>query len=226
MKTTLAPGSKVVTEYYERAGLDRYLEELGFNLVGYGCTTCIGNTGPLPDADRRPQSNEGDLVVAPCSRATATSRGASTRDVQANYLASPPLVVAYALAGRMDIDLDERAARHRRGRQAGLPARHLADAARRSTRRSRGSVDGAMFERRRTRDVFNGDERWRALDVPAGRRYAWDAASTYVRKPPFFDGMTAEPGAVDDIARRARARVLGDSVTTDHISPAGSIATD
>jgi len=223
VKSSLAPGSKVVTEYYKRAGLDRYLDELGFNLVGYGCTTCIGNSGPLPDAIAA-AVNDGELVVCAVLSGNRNFEARIHGDVKANYLASPPLVVAYALAGRMDIDLvNEPLGRDELGNDVFLrdvwPTREEID------RTIAGSLEGAMFERTYA-DVYNGDARWLDLEIPFGNLYAWDSSSTYVRKPPYFDGMTAEPGRVNDMTGARCLVMLGDSVTTDHISPAGAIRPD
>ena len=189
VKTSLAPGSKVVTEYYDRAGLTDYLEQLGFHTVGYGCTTCIGNSGPLPE-EISVAVEEGDLVVCSVLSGNRNFEARIHPEVKANYLASPPLVVAYALAGRMDIDLLDRAARRRPGRQRRLPARHLADLEEiKDTIAS--SVRGDMF-RSTYADVFTGDDQWRSLPVPEGERFAWEPDSTYVRQPPYFEGMSLE----------------------------------
>jgi aconitate hydratase len=223
VKSSLAPGSKVVTEYYDRAGLTRYLEELGFHTVGYGCTTCIGNSGPLPE----PISDavaEGDLVVCSVLSGNRNFEARIHPEVKANYLASPPLVVAYALAGRMDIDLtNEPLGQDREGNDVYLhdvwPTAEEIDATVRS------AVEGDMF-RRTYADVFTGDDNWRSLEIPEGDLYDWREESTYVGRPPHFDGMSPEPGTVEDI-RGARCLVrVGDSVTTDHISPAGAIKPD
>ncbi len=223
VKTTLAPGSKVVMDYYERAGLTPYLEKLGFNLVGYGCTTCIGNSGPLPEAISAAVASN-DLAVVSVLSGNRNFEGRINPDVKMNYLASPPLVVAYALAGTMDIDLlTEPIATGSDGKPVYLadiwpsPAEVEEVVA--------GSVAPEMFSRDYA-DVFAGDERWRDLDAPGGDLFAWDEASTYVRKPPYFDGMPAEPAPVTDIHGARVLAVLGDSVTTDHISPAGSIKAD
>jgi aconitate hydratase len=223
VKSSLAPGSKVVTEYYRRAGLDRYLDELGFNLVGYGCTTCIGNSGPLPEEISAAVS-EGDLVVCAVLSGNRNFEARIHGEVKANYLASPPLVVAYALAGRMDVDLtSEPLGQDEDGNDVHLrdlwPSREEID------RVIAGSVDGEMFTRTYN-DVFTGDERWRSLDTPSGDLYSWDEASTYVRLPPYFDGMPAQPGRVEDVHGARCLVMLGDSVTTDHISPAGAIRPD
>jgi aconitate hydratase A / 2-methylisocitrate dehydratase len=218
VKSSLAPGSRVVTDYYARSGLDRYLDELGFNTVGYGCTTCIGNSGPL-----RPEVSaaiaDGDLVACAVLSGNRNFEARIHPEVKANYLASPPLVVAYALAGRMDVDLDAEPL------QGDVYLRDLWPAAAEIQAAITASVRGEMFSSTYA-DVYGGDETWRSLETPAGDLYAWDAASTYVRLPPYFAGLTREPGTVEDI-RGARCLVsLGDSVTTDHISPAGSIRPD
>ncbi len=221
VKTSLAPGSKVVTDYLQKSGLAPYLDQVGFNLVGYGCTTCIGNSGPLPE-DVAHDVAEGDMIVAAVLSGNRNFEGRIHPQVRANYLASPPLVVAYALAGRMDIDLTtEPLGTDSAGKPVYLrelwPSNAEVDAA------IAGSVSEAAF-RARYADVFAGDDNWRALEVPASERYAWDAGSEYVKKPPYFEGMPAEPKAPGDIRGARVLAVLGDSVTTDHISPAGSIA--
>ncbi|GAC1302993.1 MAG: aconitate hydratase AcnA [Vulcanimicrobiaceae bacterium] len=221
VKTSLAPGSKVVTDYLEKSGLAPYLDRVGFNLVGYGCTTCIGNSGPLPD-DVAHDVAEHDMIVAAVLSGNRNFEGRIHPQVRANYLASPPLVVAYALAGRMDIDLTtEPLGTATDGTAVYLrdiwPTNAEIDAA------IADSVSEAAF-RTRYADVFAGDDHWRALEVPATERYAWDARSEYVKKPPYFEGMPAEPKAPGDIRGARVLAVLGDSVTTDHISPAGSIA--
>jgi aconitate hydratase A / 2-methylisocitrate dehydratase len=222
VKSSLAPGSKVVTEYYERSGLDRYLDELGFNTVGYGCTTCIGNSGPLPDAIGEAVT-ENDLVVCAVLSGNRNFEARIHGDVKANYLASPPLVVAYALAGRMDIDLLNEPLGD--GTDGPVFLRDVWPTAQEIDETIASSIDGDMF-RRTYGDVFTGDERWRALDTPEGDLFAWDPESTYVRLPPYFEGMSPEQGTVEDI-HGARVLVsLGDSVTTDHISPAGAIRPD
>ncbi len=218
VKSSLAPGSKVVTEYYRRAGLDTYLDELGFNTVGYGCTTCIGNSGPLPE-DISAEVAEGDLVVCSVLSGNRNFEARIHGEVKANYLMSPPLVVAYALAGRMDIDLVNEPIDGGVYLRDIWPTRAEIDAS------IAGSVDGEMFSRTYA-DVYTGDERWNALDTPDGDLYAWEPDSTYVRLPPYFEGMPAEPVPVEDV-RGARCLVMvGDSVTTDHISPAGAIRPD
>jgi aconitate hydratase len=221
VKTSLAPGSKVVTDYLLRAGLTPYLDALGFNLVGYGCTTCIGNSGPLPD-DVAEEVAHDDLIVAAVLSGNRNFEGRIHPQVRANYLASPPLVVAYALAGCMDIDLTtEPLGTDRDGQAVFLkdiwPTNAEIDAA------VAASVTGSLF-RERYADVFAGDDRWRTLPVPTGERYTWDPKSEYVKRPPYFDGMPAQPAPLTDIAGARALAVLGDSVTTDHISPAGNIA--
>src|SRR5262245_15760365 len=223
VKTTLAPGSKVVMDYYERAGLLPYLDKLGFNLVGYGCTTCIGNSGPLPPAISE-AVNENDLAVTAVLSGNRNFEGRINPDVKMNYLASPPLVVAYALAGTMDIDLQ----REPLGSDAEGKPVYLADIWP-SPEEVADVVQNAVAEEMFTRDyadVFTGDDNWRGLDIPSGDTFAWDEASTYVRRPPYFDGMPAEPQPVTDIVGAKVLAKLGDSVTTDHISPAGAIKTD
>jgi aconitate hydratase len=221
VKTSLAPGSKVVTDYLEASGLQEYLDRIGFNLVGYGCTTCIGNSGPLPE-DVAHDVAEHDMIVAAVLSGNRNFEGRIHPQVRANYLASPPLVVAYALAGRMDIDLtSEPLGLDSSGKPVYLrelwPTNAEIDAAIAS------SLNESMF-RTRYADVFAGDDNWRALEVPAGDLYAWDPKSEYVKKPPYFDDMPAEPAVPADILEARALAVLGDSVTTDHISPAGSIA--
>jgi aconitate hydratase len=219
VKTSLAPGSKVVTEYLERSGLIEPLEALGFSLVGYGCTTCIGNSGPLPEEISR-EIAERDLTVCSVLSGNRNFEGRIHPEVKMNYLASPPLVVAYALAGRMDVDLT-REPLQGDVRLADIwpTQREVADAIGQA-------VESDMF-RRSYAEVFAGDEDWNDLQVPAGDRYVWDPESTYVKRPPYFDGMNAEPANGFGRISGARAiALLGDSVTTDHISPAGSIARD
>src|SRR4051794_38049853 len=220
VKSSLAPGSKVVTEYYESAGLTRYLEELGFHTVGYGCTTCIGNSGPLPD-EISSAIADGDLVVCSVLSGNRNFEARIHPEVKANYLASPPLVVAYALAGRMDLDLT----REPLGQDDNGDDVYLSDlwpSPDEVMRVVTESVRGEMF-RSTYADVFTGDEPWRELEVPEGDLFQWDPDSTYVRQPPYFEGMSKEPGTIEDV-RGARCLVrVGDSVTTDHISPAGAI---
>ncbi len=223
VKTTLAPGSKVVMDYYERAGLTPYLDKLGFNLVGYGCTTCIGNSGPLPEAISAAVA-ENDLAVVSVLSGNRNFEGRINPDVKMNYLASPPLVVAYALAGTMDIDLTSDPIGTGSSGQA-VYLRDLWPSAAEVEHIVETAVAAEMFTRDYA-DVFSGDERWQDLDVPAGDTFAWDPESTYVRHPPYFEGMAATPSPVTDIHGARVLAMLGDSVTTDHISPAGAIKTD
>ncbi|MGW6931717.1 aconitate hydratase [Lentzea sp. NPDC054927] len=223
VKTTLAPGSKVVMDYYERAGLMPYLEKLGFHLVGYGCTTCIGNSGPLQD-EISAGVQEGDLAVVSVLSGNRNFEGRINPDIKMNYLASPPLVVAYALAGSMDKDITtEPLAFDPDGKPVYLseiwptPA-EIAEVI--ST-----SISAEGFTKG-YKNVFSGDERWQSLPTPTGNTFEWDAESTYVRKPPYFEGMEMEPKPVTDISGARVLALLGDSVTTDHISPAGSIKAD
>ncbi len=223
VKSSLAPGSKVVTEYYDKAGLTPYLEELGFHTVGYGCTTCIGNSGPLPEEISQGVA-QADLVVCAVLSGNRNFEARIHPEVKANYLASPPLVVAYALAGRMDIDLVTEPI----GAGADGEDVFLADIWP-TPEEVRETVAGAIGEemfRATYADVFTGDDTWRALPVPEGELFAWDPDSTYVRLPSYFDGMPLEPGPVDDIVGARCLVAIGDSVTTDHISPAGSIKPD
>jgi aconitate hydratase len=220
VKTTLAPGSKVVMDYYERAGLIPYLDKLGFNLVGYGCTTCIGNSGPLPPAISA-AVNEEDLTVVSVLSGNRNFEGRINPDVKMNYLASPPLVVAYALAGTMDIDLD----REPLGTDSEGKPVFLADiwpSADEVSSVVASAVRAEMFTADYA-DVFKGDDNWRGMQVPTGDTFEWAEDSTYVRRPPYFDGMPAEPAPVTDIQGAKVLAKLGDSVTTDHISPAGAI---
>jgi aconitate hydratase len=220
VKCSLAPGSKVVTGYLADAGLTPYLDRLRFNLVGYGCTTCIGNSGPLPQEVSR-IIHEDDLVAVAVLSGNRNFEGRINSDVRANYLASPPLVVAYALAGTMDIDLhSEPIGRDRDGRDVFLRDIWPTQAEVQETILK--AVRADHF-RREYAEVFRGDENWNTLLVPMGDLYAWDSASTYVKNPPYFDGMTVEPPPVSPIAGARALAVLGDSITTDHISPAGSI---
>ncbi len=223
VKSSLAPGSKVVTEYYERAGLTEHLETLGFHTVGYGCTTCIGNSGPLPEPISQAVS-DGELVVCSVLSGNRNFEARIHPEVKANYLASPPLVVAYALAGRMDIDLTtEPIGQGSDGEDVFLS--DIWPSTDEIAETVRSAVHGDMF-RRTYADVFTGDERWSSLEIPEGDLYDWREESTYVRRPPYFDGMSPEPGTVEDIhGARCLVRV-GDSVTTDHISPAGAIKPD
>ncbi len=223
VKTTLAPGSKVVSDYYERAGLTPYLDKLGFNLVGYGCTTCIGNSGPLAE-EISAAVNDHDLAAVSVLSGNRNFEGRINPDVKMNYLASPPLVVAYALAGTMDIDLANQALGvGSDGRPVYL--RDIWPSSREIQQVIDAAIASEMFSRDYA-DVFAGDDRWRALPTPTGDTFAWDADSTYVRKPPYFEGMSAEPVPVTDIRGARVLAKLGDSVTTDHISPAGSIKPD
>ena len=223
VKTTLAPGSKVVTDYYDKAGLTPYLDKLGFGTVGYGCTTCIGNSGPLiPEVSAA--INENDLAVTAVLSGNRNFEGRISPEVKMNYLASPPLVVAYAIAGTMDIDIQNDVLGLD---SAGEPV-YLADiwpSASEVQRVVDESIDAQMFANRYS-NVFTGDENWRSLATPSGETFQWDPASTYVRKPPYFDGMQREPSPVVDITGARVLLKLGDSVTTDHISPAGSIKPD
>ena len=223
VKSSLAPGSKVVTEYYRASGLDRYLDQLGFNLVGYGCTTCIGNSGPLPEAISAAVA-DGDLVVCAVLSGNRNFEARIHPEIKANYLASPPLVVAYALAGRMDLDLvHEPLGQDREGMDVYL--RDIWPSPGEIQETIATAIREEMF-RRTYADVFSGDERWNALAVPGGELYAWNPDSTYVRRPPYFDGMPREPRPVEDVTGARCLVMVGDSVTTDHISPAGSIKPD
>jgi aconitate hydratase len=223
VKTTLAPGSKVVMDYYDRAGLLPYLDKLGFNLVGYGCTTCIGNSGPLPEEISQAVADN-DLAVVSVLSGNRNFEGRINPDVKMNYLASPPLVVAYALAGTMDIDMQYEPLG---SRSDGTPVylRDIWPSPADVAEVVRTAVAAEMFSRDYA-DVFEGDDRWRALPVPEGDTFAWDGDSTYVRHPPYFDAMAARPEPVADIHGARVLAMLGDSVTTDHISPAGAIKTD
>jgi len=223
VKTSLAPGSKVVTEYLAVAGLTPYLEQLKFHTVGYGCTTCIGNSGPLPQpvVDAIDAS---DLVVASVLSGNRNFEGRINPDVRANYLMSPPLVVAFALAGRIDIDLEKEPLGE--GKTGGpVYLKDIWPSANEVNEVVSKAVKPSMFQQTYA-VVFEGDERWRKLDVPLGQTYVWDSASTYIKEPPYFEGITKTPGAVGDIKGARVLAALGDSVTTDHISPAGSIKKD
>ncbi|HET6567225.1 MAG TPA: aconitate hydratase AcnA [Rhodothermales bacterium] len=224
VKTSLAPGSKVVSDYYDRAGLTKYLEQLGFNTVGYGCTTCIGNSGPLP-TEVSEAVEEGGLVVASVLSGNRNFEGRIHSEVRANFLMSPPLVVAFALAGRIDVDLfNEPLAEDGDGKPVFLrdvwpTQQEVQDAV-------RSSIESDMY-RKSYGEVYEGDIRWSALEVPAGDRYRWEEASTYVRQPPYFENMSKQaPETVEDIRGARAVAVFGDSITTDHISPAGSIKKD
>jgi aconitate hydratase len=220
VKTTMAPGSQVVTDYYEKAGLWPYLEKLGFFLVGYGCTTCIGNSGPLPDEISK-AINDNDLSVTAVLSGNRNFEGRINPDVKMNYLASPPLVIAYALAGTMDFDFEtEPLGQDESGNDVFLKDIWPSQQDINDTIAS--AINTEMFVKNYS-DVFKGDERWRNLPTPSGDTFEWDQNSTYVRKPPYFDGMPAEPQPVTDIHNARVLALLGDSVTTDHISPAGSI---
>ncbi len=223
VKTTLAPGSKVVSDYYEKSGLTPYLDKLGFNLVGYGCTTCIGNSGPLiPEVSQA--VNDNDLAVVSVLSGNRNFEGRINPDVKMNYLASPPLVVAYALAGSMDVDLfNDPLGQDQDGNDVFMKdiwptAKEIEDVIATAITSEMFTTDYA--------DVFAGDKQWQELPTPEGDTFAWDEDSTYVRKPPYFDGMPAEPEPVEDIEGARVLLKLGDSVTTDHISPAGAIKKD
>lgn len=220
VKTTLAPGSKVVMDYYEKAGLLPYMEKLGFNLVGYGCVTCIGNSGPLPEEVSK-AVNDNDLAVVSVLSGNRNFEGRINPDVKMNYLASPPLVVAYAIAGNMGVDITRDAL----GQDADGNDVFLADiwpSEQEVAEVVASSIDQEMFSKDYA-DVFAGDHRWQSLPVPTGNTFEWDSESTYVRKPPYFEGMAKTPSPVTDIAGARVLAKLGDSVTTDHISPAGNI---
>jgi aconitate hydratase len=223
VKTTLAPGSKVVTDYYDRAQLTPYMEALGFNLVGYGCVTCIGNSGPLP-IEISKAVNENDLAVTAVLSGNRNFEGRISPDVKMNYLASPPLVVAYALAGTMDHDFEKDSLGNDKDGNPVLLKDIWPSAA-----EIQAVIDSSISSEMFTKDyatVFEGDHRWKSLDTPTGKTFEWDPQSTYVRKPPYFEGMPAQPEAVKDISGARVLAILGDSVTTDHISPAGNIKAD
>jgi aconitate hydratase len=223
VKTTLAPGSKVVTDYYDRADLTRYMEALGFHLVGYGCVTCIGNSGPLP-IDISKAINESDLAVTAVLSGNRNFEGRISPDVKMNYLASPPLVVAYAIAGTMDHDFEKDAL----GKDSAGNDVFLKDIWP-SPQEIQSVIDSSISSEMFKKDyatVFEGDHRWKSLATPTGKTFEWDAKSTYVRKPPYFEGMPKQPTPVTDITGARVLAVLGDSVTTDHISPAGNIKAD
>jgi aconitate hydratase len=223
VKTSLAPGSQVVTDYLNEAGLSRYLEQLGFYLVAYGCTTCIGNSGPLPE-EIAEAVRRGNLVAAAVLSGNRNFEGRINADVRANYLASPPLVVAYALAGHMDIDFERQplGVGH-----DGAPVflRDVWPTQMEVEEAIRQAVKSEMF-RKKYAEVFEGEEDWKNLDIPEGELFAWDPESTYIRRPPFFEGISMEPEPVGDVKGARVLAVLGDSVTTDHISPAGEITRD
>ena len=220
VKTSLAPGSQVVTDYLDKAGLTEALNAQGFDLVGYGCTTCIGNSGPLPEPIHN-AIEQGDLVVCSVLSGNRNFEGRVHALTRANYLASPPLVVAYALAGTMTLDITTEPLGEGANGPVYLKDVWPSNAEIEQTIRSALAPD--MFERRYS-DVFAGDAEWQALDVPKARTYAWADDSTYIRRPPYFDGMSKQPGAITDIVGARELALLGDSITTDHISPAGSIA--
>ena len=223
VKSSLAPGSKVVTEYLHAAGLDKYLDQLGFDLVGYGCTTCIGNSGPLPD-EVSAIIRDKNLVVCSVLSGNRNFEGRIQQDVRANYLASPPLVVAYAIAGWITKDLTtEPLGEDRLGKPVYLKDLWPTEAEIQETMQR--AVTAEMFKRSYN-DVFTGDERWQKLPIPDGNRYAWDTESTYIRKPTFLEGMTMTPPTAGDVGGVRVLALLGDSITTDHISPAGSIKAD
>ena len=223
VKTSLAPGSKVVTSYYEKAGLTEALNALGFNLVGYGCTTCIGNSGPLDD-EISAAINKNDLAVTAVLSGNRNFEGRINPDVKMNYLASPPLVIAYALAGTMDFDFEtEPLGQDQNGADVFLADIWPTPEEVQSTIDN--SINSEMFSVQYA-GVFEGDERWKALPTPVGATFDWDEKSTYVRRPPYFEGMQAQPSPVTDISDARVLALLGDSVTTDHISPAGSIKLD
>ena len=223
VKTTLAPGSKVVTDYYDKAGLTSSLESLGFNLVGYGCVTCIGNSGPLP-VEISKAVNENDLAVTAVLSGNRNFEGRISPDVKMNYLASPPLVVAYALAGTMDHNFDtDPLGKDQSGNDVYLKDIWPSPSEIQSVIDS--SISSDMFKKDYA-SVFDGDHRWKSLDTPTGKTFEWDPKSTYVRKPPYFEGMPRNPKPVTDISGARVLAVLGDSVTTDHISPAGNIKAD
>ena len=223
VKTSLAPGSQVVTEYLEAAGVQDDLDALGFNLVGYGCTTCIGNSGPLPEKISK-AVNDADLVVASVLSGNRNFEGRVNPDVRANYLASPPLVVAYAIAGDMNIDITkDPIGTSKDGKEVFLKdiwptAKEIADLVEKTVTRS-------AFQSKYA-DVFKGDDKWQEIETAEGETYTWPSASTYVQNPPYFKGMGMEPGKIEDIEGAKILAVLGDSVTTDHISPAGSFKSD
>ena len=223
VKTTLAPGSQVVTDYLNKAGLTPYLNKLGFDLVGYGCTTCIGNSGPLQE----PISagiNHADLSAVSVLSGNRNFEGRINPDVKMNYLASPPLVVAYAIAGTMNIDLNNDAIGTNQEGKA-IYLKDIWPSTKEIQEVIKGAIDSEMFTKRYA-DVFKGDEKWQRLSTPTGKTFTWANSSTYVRKPPYFENMPKTPGKISDISSARVLAWLGDSVTTDHISPAGSIKAD
>jgi aconitate hydratase len=223
VKTSLAPGSKVVADYFEKAGLMSYLEQLKFHLVGFGCTTCIGNSGPLPDDVSEAVTRE-NLVVAAVLSGNRNFEGRINSQVKANYLASPPLVVAYALAGTVDIDISSDPLGHD---QSGQPVylRDIWPTDQEVRNTVRDSIGRDMFEHEYAQ-AFDGDKNWKSMPVPSGGIFRWDDASTYIKKPPYFDRMADPETSVQDMTGMRVLALLGDSVTTDHISPAGSIPKD
>src|SRR5436305_14414122 len=225
VKTSLAPGSKVVTDYLAKADLQEYLDQLGFTLVGYGCTTCIGNSGPLPDEISQ-AVNDNDLTVASVLSGNRNFEGRIHPEVKMNHLASPPLCVAYALAGRMDVDLlDDPLGQGEDGEDVYL--KDIWPTQREIHELIESSVKSEMFRASYGDTLFEGDEEWQAVEVPEGDRYEWDSGSTYVKRPPYFDDMPREaPEGFEEIADARVLVMLGDSVTTDHISPAGAIKED
>jgi aconitate hydratase len=220
VKTSLAPGSRVVTEYYRKAGLVPYLEQLGFNVVGYGCTTCIGNSGPLPQ-DVSYAINEKELVAVSVLSGNRNFEGRINSEVRANYLMSPPLVVAYALAGRIDTDITKDPLGAGKDGKA-VYLRDIWPTQKEVTDAIAGAMDSSMFTSN-YETIFDGDAEWKKLQTPKGETYHWAADSTYIKRAPYFDDMPAKPALVKDIKGARVLAKLGDSVTTDHISPAGSI---
>lgn len=223
VKTTLAPGSKVVTDYFEKAGLTPYLDKVGFNLVGYGCTTCIGNSGPLPEEVSK-AVNEHDLAVTSVLSGNRNFEGRINPDVKMNYLASPPLVVAYAIAGSMKVDITREALGYDQDNNP-VFLKDIWPSEAEVNDVVANAIGEDMFSKSYA-DVFAGDAQWQALPIPTGDTFEWDGESTYVRKPPYFEGMGMEPAPVEDISGARVLAKLGDSVTTDHISPAGAIKAD
>jgi aconitate hydratase len=223
VKTSLAPGSQVVTDYLEKAGLNKFLDKLGFNLVGYGCTTCIGNSGPLPDAVANAVT-EGDLVAAAVLSGNRNFEGRVHPQVRANYLASPMLVVAYALAGSMNVNLTSEPVGYDKDNEP-VYLKDIWPSPQEISQTIRKAVKASSF-RARYGNVFDGGSNWKKVKFPKGKTYAWDKNSTYVKNPPYFDGMTAKPAPLTDIEGARVLALFGDSITTDHISPAGSIKKD
>jgi len=223
VKTSLAPGSQVVTDYLDKAGLQKPLDALGFNLVGYGCTTCIGNSGPLAEPIAK-AIQDGDLVAVSVLSGNRNFEGRVNPDTRANYLASPPLVVAYALAGSMLTDITTEPLGVGKG---GKPVflKDIWPTSHDIAELQKKVVDGSMFTKRYA-DVFDGDKHWRTIEVAGGQTYAWDVGSTYVQNPPYFEGLTMTPAPVADVIEARILGIFGDSITTDHISPAGNIRRD